>query len=77
MSTNTLIAIFAILFLGVPIVSMLTEKTNHEKRMEILSEIEYRIKIEDYLNNNLDIERVRFELDSLHVVQDSLLNVIK
>jgi hypothetical protein len=65
------------MFLGVPIVGMLTEKTNHEKRMDILSEIEYRVKIEDYLNNNLDIERVRFELDSLHVVQDSLLNVIK
>lgn len=75
MSTNTLIAIIVVVMFSVPSIGLLTDKSDHEKRMELLEEIEYRSKIETDINHGIEIEKARIKLDSLHMVQDSLLNL--
>ena len=75
----TLISIIGIVgIIGITIQEVtetICKKTPHEERMEVLKEIKYENSILDDINREEGIRRFKQELDSLHHIQDSLLNL--
>lgn len=70
MNANSTIAIIAVSFFGLIAIGILSEKDEHQKRMELIEEKSLLVR----LQTDIELENMTREADSILVLIDAELN---